>query len=641
MSQQRTRLTFNAIPFSFESPRSLLLRVARNNGFLRTSELAKSLTRRGTFSTNELFVGRGRFYQELLAEAGHLSAQLASCFLAGNRLREGDKYSYYGASVPEWAMSSTRLFRNCPACSEQGWFDMTVDLLFVRVCHRHNLLLMERCHACNAKLSITACVANLCQCGAALADSPSVAADGRHISEFFRLISSKRFDQLKHFFAFLRGHQLWRESTDEELRVSTLDALEYAIGPKAYLASRTDALLSNEADLPARALLASELVSTHPIVRKYAEDRLKALYIARSEDLSGFKQLTAPTHLSIKEVSTALQVPERTVLDLMEIGALTACMDNKSQIDSLSLSALYKALSPHRKTLASDKRMLTSTDGAVLPLTECIAGVLQGKFEPQFFRPERGLKSLRVGLAPLLNKPVSRRDFISLREAAISSYTTPETMLRSMIRTCLASAIYLDCDGGKHLKRSDHESFQRTYITMGELSIRLKRRPEDLLLSLTEKNVIPAYTSPRQRVSTHIFLRKKVADLLSNGRGTSDLIPNEPALTAGRVANILGVTVNFVTKLARQQVLETTDAGKSTNRLYTRESVDRTKKQLAGLVGIGDVIRATGLCRDELFEAHIKPNRIPSVWLGGMPYFKKDDYQEILRLCGRGRSKLA
>ena len=635
MPLPRTRLTFNAIPFDLESPRSLLLRLAGTNGFSSANEMAKNLTGRAHFSTNELFVRHGRLFEELDKEARELSDRFQACFLVGQQLGTGDNYVYHGSTIPDWAMGSSGQFRNCPACAEQGWFDMTTDLSFVRCCHRHNLVMHERCSSCNHKLNVSTCIANRCKCGSTLSEAPRLAADANHIACFFQLLLGRQTRQLKHFFEFLDGYKIGLQHSDEYTISCVAEALEYSKSPKAYLAQRVDALLCTDIRLPRRALMAAELVSKHPILRRRAERLAREATSSNGAAITSVQPSQQRLHFSRREVATALMTTESMVDELITAGALTPSTDNAERIDGQSLSTLYQALVPQRV----HKRTYTSTGGDVLPVAECIAGILRGQFHACSFNPDTGLKGLRTGLAPILRTPPSPRESITVIKASEFCHTNRPTMLRAMFRTSSATVMFVDDNGVLHFSSSEFDTFHKNYVTASELSFRLKTPKEDVVERLERTGINPFYSSPQLGLGSHIFLRSQVVTALSGNSKVASELHQNLAMVASRVEKLLGIPANQLHNLVRPSMLEVTYTGHRKIPRYTTKSVYETKKWLAENPTFQHVLKSCRLTADELRNNYLAPHGIKPTKYGTVVIIKKEDYEKIRMLRGHSKSR--
>ncbi len=195
-------LPIRPIPYGDESPASLLIRAAENNGFVSVLQLL-SAYRFPSQSDEWLvasFVDQTRFAKIIRAMGLHTDCISLAYRRTGPTSKSPREMN--GMGLPE------RLFRNganvyCPEClKEQPYWRKGWSILPIATCNKHGSRLLQDCPLCKKPLSLTRNRLLHCSCGHDLRQGKAEMADPKGTQWWLSLIAAQNQDALDRMLSF-------------------------------------------------------------------------------------------------------------------------------------------------------------------------------------------------------------------------------------------------------------------------------------------------------------------------------------------------------------------------------------------------------------------------------------------------------
>lgn len=337
------QLPYLPLPRDNESPRGLILRATRFNGFMRVSQLAIRLNADNNISLIQSLLGKSELAQSLATHmtqhadkfANHFYLQSKGPTIAGN-------ISISNASI------NYKFFRKsqhhiCLDCwNENTFIDRLTDLSLINVCHKHKRYLSHTCPKCNAPLKWGHTLCMKCDstlespvkqeyvddCSGVIAVNEAIShGDSEFFAHLYSLLSALRFDDLE--------DKKWRNDT-LNLAVYLRTATE--TGLAEFLLDRQ----KTTPCLPIRVIAAPFLtIKQDEIKNKFvsALDLLDSSYPSSKDCLCGDQYLT------LSETVTCLELSSLTTQKLISQNYLQSVSNSKKLIPYKSLCDYFRLFS--------------------------------------------------------------------------------------------------------------------------------------------------------------------------------------------------------------------------------------------------------------------------------------------------------
>ncbi|WP_107504038.1 TniQ family protein [Metapseudomonas resinovorans] len=265
MKQQR----YVPLAHKNESPFSLVLRFAWNNGFKNIALYHRVLSIRYIQFRTELIKG-SKSHNSLLAQKLYTAKELkdlSECFF---------KLSYHNQSrrvrILETDLPLDILRRNialCPSCAKNGHLERMHCFIWSTTCPIHNQRYIEKCPNCHQALHWTKLDTDFfCPCGFDLKLSPSEFDDGCHSRTISNHLDSSNNDYFKNLLACLHATHCF-DAFDTKIR-DIEDCIEIANGLKQTFFT---VVARNQAEFPClhrRAILAPWMITHSKLLRNFA-----------------------------------------------------------------------------------------------------------------------------------------------------------------------------------------------------------------------------------------------------------------------------------------------------------------------------------------------------------------------------------
>jgi hypothetical protein len=566
-------LPYLALPYEDESPRSIIIRTARNNGFEAVSMLAGRLRAAPSYSLEQNLLGKSELTQKLIFHKPAYTSTIQGAFFQQRRGPTSNSPLIIGQTEIPYKLVRTRGHHICPDCiNEKGYFKNILDINVIDVCTIHKKYLVSECAECNAALKWTYSEKHSsCRCEKPIRPSASVTEifGAEYIQQALQSHNHDFFRKLPEVLKSLRHH----EQTSIEERNQTLnEAVKIITEPKKALKAYFHRVESEHPGVPI-SILAAPFRASDKIDKTITEACDQVI----SEYEPGYPSkcdncICSTKFLSITETSRALNL---TSITLKKIGNfLPPTSDgNRSKYNLKDICSFMRIFSVPGKS----ELHLTETESLTFtapgkPLKDKIQAISDGTLRVLASDQRKGLDGVIVPAFIAKTQMTSEdiKDLLSVSEVA-AYLNVYKDAVRSISKTkFLSPAVTKGTQ--PFFDIADVEEFHNKYIFISLLAKAFGRRSNAMVQSLEISGIKPISSPQINNTITYLYLRSDLSKTIGErldaieqkiviGRRKSKIKASKPqisqnSITSREVAAKLNISIRHLTKLETYGLLE-------------------------------------------------------------------------------------
>lgn len=641
-------MNYLPLPIPGESPLSVVLRCAQENGY---SSASKFIYRLIKSPAQSVLCRRGHFAKrlaELYPERVH--ARLLACFFQeSSSISSRKPVRVLNAEFPGELI---RFFYQpvCPQCAAEGYYRAETSVALFEYCTKHGRKLVRTCPECDSLYGPGQRGIDQCSCKAKISTNPSIRGFAFGERRLYQAMEDGDQAWVSRLLTFVRILEIEREpdyvKRSRLLSYAALLAMEVEHGVRAFARHQQ----RRYPHLIPRVWLA-RLLANHSPARQAAEDL--ALRLSRDYDLSTAKATQEAVSnedllllLDSRAASAALGITHNTLTSLSTEGILKRIERSsiiRNRYSSHEISALMTRLSESSRSEFHGPEDQTRTQTYADELAELDAKVrIVGRFD--IARGLPSLRSIKIKDAPRTPSRIAVPWAAGSREEYDGTEIQSEDeQLTGLQETADRLGTYLDAvrrvektgllsrhvpSGAKARQpmmfaAKDVEAFDRLYVFVGNLATQLATGATSLSDKLAAVGVHPVSGPRIDGALVNVFRRSDIGKVdLEHVKTLKDYPTRAGRKPAGRVtydqtvwmtaveaADELALNTQQIAALQRSGYLqaEVPPHREADNRKYFRRTaVKRLEDELASLRTIESVALEVGLTKREFVVRFIE-----------------------------------
>lgn len=633
-------LPIRPIPYEDESPASLLIRAAENNGFVSVLQLL-SAYRFPSQSDEWLvasFVDQTRFAK--IIHAMGLHTDCISLAYRRTGLTSKSPRDMNGMGLPE------RLFRNganvyCPEClKEQPYWRKGWSILPIATCNKHGSRLLQDCPLCKQPLPLTRNRLLHCSCGHDLRQGKAELADTKGTQWWLSLMTPQNqdaVDRMLSFWSALREVDGLEDSTTAEgWRLHTtmkwyhgdqcIDEVLAIIEPRSpYIHPRLQLLpfLREKGDLCA---FAKQVLKRHATFAFATNPRQHENQVSQEEAAAAL----GITTWHIKKMIKANQIE-----------FITSHLGRANLIPSNEIERILRQLSATQQNEHVHQRL-----SARYSLTGIIKNILAGYARSDGYDLTEGLMTLQFfGMVEMTS---SDPDWLAIPEVAAKLSMHPVVVWNIIKHRLLPAQKKMIGRSKKNVVHiRDIEAFQTNFVTAGRLARSVGASQSTFAHKLMNMGIKPIAGPSIDGTIVYIFRKIdlqciELSDLKSTntfkappGRRHKGLKGGTPSgLLLTEVTKLFGLeNIHQTLMLVRKGILEKQPSIERAVRI-TEKSVEQLTKTLADpkLVDINEAINTLDTTETILYLRWVHTGAMKVLDFVHWRFVHKDELQYVWEL---------
>ncbi len=566
-------LPYLALPYENESPRSILIRTAKNNGFLSVSMLANRLSAKPTYSLEENLLGKSELSQKLIHYKTIHTARIESAFYKKKPGPTSNSPVIINQTEIPHKLIRTRGHHICPDCvSEKGYFKNILDLNVIDVCNIHKRYLLSACVECNTELKwIYSEKHSSCECEQPVkqTDTVSETTGAQYIQEALNSQDHDFFRKLPEVLKALR-HQ---DKTSREDRNKILnEAVNILTNPKKYLKANLQKAQSEHPGMPIAVLAAPFSTSEH--MDKSISEACRHVIAEYSPDYPSECDycMCSTKFLTITETSRALNL---TSITLKSIANYLPRTDYRigtkySYKDICSFLRTFAVTDESELPLYETERLTFTSPGK--SLKDKIQGISDGELKVLKSDQRKGLSGVIVPAfianTKFTNEDV--KDLLTVSEVAVYLNVYKDA-IRSISKTeYLSPVLYKGTQ--PFFDIADVEEFHNRYMFISPLAKSFGKPSNVMAQGLKIAGIEPISALSINNNYTYLYLRSDLEEklgerlnaieqkiIIGGRRSKTKLLKpqtNPHSISAKEVASELNVSIRYLTKIEAYGLLK-------------------------------------------------------------------------------------
>lgn len=592
------KLFFLAHAAKEESPRSVLMRTAYNNGYRSVTAFARHLGAKETLQPFHWQMQHSRLIQRLGANTQLNGSRFIKGFYSQtSHVTSQSPVTVMGLAVPA-ACIRVESFPFCPECLKDGFHRFTQDLTWLDSCPFHRLSYVSACPECERPIRWTKLYEHHCKCGYDLRQTPT--RTDQSVCSQIILGIFRRADQ------------------------AALDRFMFCLNALRY------------SDLPSN----SERSAALDLAATLADSDANSFDMTIERSFALFPCLPLQAHLAPWAASSDAWI--------------------KAQIARLSVSK-DATTAPHRDDCRCDQFYLFHNEicHALNVSPKRIRGLMHTKYIQRSRIDTRRWKYFAPKLCQLINASnvnaespttataISSRDrahdtYLTVSQAAIKLGLYADAV-RSAIKTGLLQQALTHFKGkSQMIECSEFDRFTETYIFVGQLAADLGLPKTTLTAKLIHCGIAPISGPSLDRGLIAIYRRSDLTEetlkqvrLLKHyetnaGRKAANSVVNVTTSTvpSSHVARILNLPIIHLKHLQDLGYLDIAKSDKP-GRHFTTRSVENSKRWLQSMISLPDCAKLFSLSSPTFSRRFIQSGFLSIVKIGNTTLISRSDIQRI------------
>lgn len=566
-------LPYLALPYEDESPRSIIIRTARNNGFEAVSMLAGRLRAAPSYSLEQNLLGKSELTQKLIFHKPAYTSTIQGAFFQQRRGPTSNSPLIIGQTEIPYKLVRTRGHHICPDCiNEKGYFKNILDINVIDVCTIHKKYLVSECAECNAALKWTYSEKHSsCRCEKPIRPSASVTEvfGAEYIQQALQSQNHDFFRKLPEVLKSLRHH----EQTSIEERNQTLnEAVKIITEPKKALKAYLQKAETEHPGVPISILVAPFRTSD-----KIDKTITEACDQVISEYEPGYPSkcdncICSTKFLSITETSRALNLTSITLKKIANFLPPTSDGNgsNYNLKDICSFMRIFSVPGKSELHLTETESLTFTAPGK--PLKDKIQAISDGTLRVLASDQKKGLAGVIVPAFIAKTQMTSEdiKDLLSVSEVA-AYLNVYKDAVRSISKTkFLRPAVTKGTQ--PFFDIADVEEFHNRYMFISPLAKSFGKPSNVMAQGLKFAGIKPVSVLPINNNFTYLYLRSDLEEQLGErlnaieqkivigGRRSKTKTPkpqtSEHSISAKEVASELNVSIRYLDKIEAYGLLE-------------------------------------------------------------------------------------
>lgn len=621
-------LLVRPIPYSNESPGSLLLRAAEENGWQSPVQLLtayRCIRNSDEKHMRAIFV-RPQDLEEITRTLGMKEGVGINLAYHRDGVTELSPIRWVRVSTP-WTSMRYTSSAFCPHClKEQYYLQRTWEHRLVTSCPKHGNLLINQCPKCELHLSWNRPGIAICRCGHDLTTSTPGTVDTDITAFIMKLAETgdqKTFAALDALFEGLIPILGMTETFAEQHKLVEL-TVSGIRQPESLASLVANHILDNTCSglsIHPRITCLPLLTSGNTVVQEFG------VLVLREMDARGWQPASSiaevPGQTVIRDAATAIGLSKHLIKQLINHNILCGERTKSTKawrIDNSSINRLLMELENHHALVSSATSVLLchKDSGPRYSLAEGISDIMAGKIVSGGFDLASGLESLTV-IDTAMKPSNNQKNYVTIADLSKRCNVHTEN-IRFAIKAGVIPA-KKRVTRGKSINTidvSDAEAFLKGYVFAGSLARRVGANVTNFAEKLMSSGIRPVSGPKIDGGLTYIFLRRDIEALDLDAVAALKNYPTktgrkplgharqviEDTISLADAAKILELTVLRTNGLIQKGLLEADEyVGRAIH--IKRDSVDRLKSMLddQNFINIIEAAKIVGETRSA-FEHH-------------------------------------